>query len=429
LLRSLLWPAAVVLPLFLLGCPPDDGSVPPSFPGLEATPEPAASPGATPAAGTPTAEATPAAAATPAPARQDRPAETVKACILLPASGPARDDGAEMRRGIQLAQDQLKVEDWRTRQVVWEEHDTKSSEPGAVTAYMKCVATGVPVVIGPVHPAPKTAIIPVAAAHDAVLVIPEVGAAVPTLWSDNIFSVAPPASDMGGSAAGDAAKAKGLKKAAVLHTAGTFGENIRDSFKKAFEAEGGAVVHVAALAENKADAWAAAAKVAVLEKGAQAVLVIGPADPALAIARTLDANGMVGAHVWYIDWAMYPPVLDAAQSANAIQRVHWVNRKRPVGDFAATFESKYQAKPRYEAGSGYDAVMLVANAVENAKSLWFEDIAQALKTTQGHPSAFGTGEMVEVRGLSFVDVAGYSILEPASDPDSTEGKYLFGEPQ
>ena len=334
-----------------------------------------------------------------------------------------------MRRGIQLAQEQIKREEWRSRVVTWEEHDTKSSEPGAVAAYMKCVASGVPIVVGPVHPAPKTAIIPVAAAHDAVLLIPEVGAAVPTLWSDNIFSVAPPASDMGGRAARDAARAKGLKKAIVLHAPGTFGEGIRDSFKKAYEAEGGEVVDTLGLAENKPDAWAAAAKKAVLEQGAQAVLLVGPADPALEVARSLDTNGMLQAHIWFIDWAMYPPVLDAAQAANAIQRVHWVNRKRPAGEFATSFEATFQAKPRYEAGAGYDAAMLVANAVESAKSLWFEDIAVALKATKGYASAFGTGEIVDERGLTFLDVAGYRVLEPAADPDSTDGKFLFGEPE
>lgn len=424
-MRSLMRLPTLLLPaLLLLGCPPDDGSVPPSFPGLDATPTPTAA--STPAASVVT---TPAADATPPPARQDRPVETVKGCLLLPSSGPARDDGAEMRRGIQLAQRQIEREEWRTRRVVWEEHDTKSSEPGAVSAYMKCVASGVPLVVGPVHPAPKTAIIPVAAAHDAVLVIPEVGAAVPTLWNANIFSVAPPSSDMGGRAARDVAGVKGLKKAAILHAPGTFGEGIRDSFKKAFEAEGGAVVDAQGLAENKPDAWAIAAKRAVLEKGAAALLVVGPADPALEVARILDSNGMLGVHVWFIDWAMYPPVLDAAQNAEAIQRVHWVNRKRPAGDFAAAFEATYQAKPRYEAGAGYDAAMLVANAVESAKSLWFEDIATALKATTGYASAFGTGEIVDRRGLTFLDVAGYRILEPTIDEDSTDGKYLFGEPE
>ncbi len=424
-MRSLKRLPALLLVL-LLGCPPDDGSVPPSFPGLDETPAPAPAAAGTPAA---EADATPAATATPPPARQDRPVETVRACLLLPGSGPARDEGAEMRRGIQLAEAQLEAEEWRTRKVVWEEHDTKSSEPGAVGEYMKCIASGVPIVIGPVHPAPKTAIIPVAAAHDAVLVIPEVGAAVPTLWNKNIFSIAPPSSDMGGRAGRDADKARGLKKAAVLHTAGVFGEGIRDSFKKAFEAEGGAVVEAVALAENKPEAWAAAAKKAVLEQGAEALLIVGPADPALEIARTLDSNGMLQAQVWFIDWAMYPPVLDAAQAANAIQRVHWVNRKRPAGEFAERFEAKYQAKPRYEAGSGYDAAMIVADAVENAKSLWFEDIAAAINETKGYHSAFGTGEIVDERGLTFLDVAGWRILEPATDPDSTEGKYLFGEPE
>ena len=419
--------------LFLVGCPPDDGSVP-TFPGLEATPRsPAAgAQGADGAEGTTRLEtedgATPAITEAPpttadpkTPPTRQAGGESFKVCLILPGSGPSRDVGNEMRRGIAIAIEEIERDKDRVRTIQWVERDTKSTEAGAVAAFHSCFNEGISVIIGPVHPAATTALVPVAAAHDAILIIPEIGAALPTEWGDNLFAIAPPATDMGRIAAENAAGARKLEKAAVLHIDSVFGASLKDAFVEQFKEAGGTVVATSELPVGEPAAWAAAAAKAVTE-GAQALFVVGPAEPAEAISHAMTSPEFRSVHSWFIDWSMHPPVLAAGGSA--VPRMHWVNRPLPAGSFGTTYVSAHQAQPEFPAGTGYDAAMVAAQAIESAESLWFEDIAAKISSASAIQSAFGVGSMVQKRGVRFEEVAGYRMVEPQQDTVSEQ--WIFG---
>jgi ABC-type branched-subunit amino acid transport system substrate-binding protein len=418
----------ILLIAILAGCPPDDGSVP-TFPGLDVTPPSAAGPAASgdpsESAGGPESvgaeDGTP--AGTPAALAKMRMAgsETFKVCLILPGSGPSRDVGNEMRRGIAIAIAEIERDKDRVRTIQWVERDTKSTESGAVAAYHSCFNEGISVIIGPVHPAATTALVPVAAAHDAILLIPEIGAALPSEWSDNLFSIAPPATDMARIAAENLAGERKLKRAAVLHIDSVFGSSLRDAFVEQFKENGGTVVATHELKMTSPDTWAAAA-VASAAAGARALFVVGPAEPAEAIAHAMTGSEMRDVHTMFIDWAMHPPVLRAG--GNAVPRMHWVNRPLPQGAFNLAYVKSHQAHPEFPAGTGYDAAMLAARAIEAADSLWFEDIAAKMMNDRGIPSAFGTGAMVMKRDIRFEEVAGYRVVEPQQD--SISERWIFG---
>ncbi len=401
--------------LFALGCPPEDGSLPPTLPGVDPTPT---APSVDTAPGAPPAGdgATP---APPEPAFKD----IVRVCVMLPASGPSKDIGAEMRRGVGIAQAEIAKDTEGLRAFQWTEKDTKSTEPGAIAAFQACFNEGHHIVVGPVHPAGTTALIPVAASHEVVLVIPELGAAVPSVWNDNLFAIAPPATEMGRLAGLDARGPRGFTKGAVLHVPGVFGTGLRDAFEKSFLAaeEDGSIVFKKELPPDKPEEWAKAA-IEAQAAGAQAIFVVGPPDPSRAVAGTL-VNDAGKAHVWFVDWAMHPPVLEAAGPL-ARSRVHWLNRALPTGAFEAEYVARFQARPEVPAGAAYDAIKASAMAAQAAPSSWHEDIAATLKVSKDLPSAFGIGAMVQVDGLTYEDVAGYRIIEPVRLPDSDV--WVFG---
>lgn len=417
--RSLLTIPVLAL---LVGCPPDDGSVP-TFPGLE-TPPALTTDGTPSEASTPVvSEGTPGGEATPAAKDGVRKAggETFKVCLMLPGSGPSRDVGNEMRRGIAIAIEEIERDKDRTRTIQWIERDTKSTEAGAVSAYHSCFNEGISFIIGPVHPAATTALVPVAAAHDAILLIPEIGAALPSVWGDNLFAVAPPATEMGRIAAQDAAVEQKLKKASVLYIDSVFGESLKDSFVEQFKADGGTIVGTHKLPLDQPEVWGTTAEKAGAA-GATAMFIIGPADPAKAVANALTSSEMRSVHAWFIDWSMHPPVLSAGGSA--VPRMHWVNRPLPIGSFHNAYVDAHQAQPEFPAGTGYDAALLAARAIEAADSLWFEDIAAKIMSDTKVPSAFGTGSIVERRGVRFEEVAGYRMVEPQQD--SVSEIWIFG---
>lgn len=376
--------ALALLLVIVAGCPPDDGSIPPTFPDLSPAPAPTAP---------------------PAEAR-----EMVRVCVLLPSSGASEDAGAEMRRGMAIAQAEVAAQAWRKHAFEWVELDSKSTEAGAVAAWQRCFVDGFHVVVGPVDPAAITALLPVAAAHDAVLVLPRIGPAIPTVWGEQIVAVGPPSSDMGRVAARDAREGRALGRAAVLHTEGIFGETLRDSFVAQFETGGGKVLLSRELPLERPGAWRSAALEAGLA-GADCLFVVGPHDVAEEVAGALNDDPLAASHAWFVDWAMFPPVATAA-GEDGYKRTHWVNRLLPQGELAQTYLARYQAEPDYAAGDGYDAILVVANAVEAAASPAPFDIAASARALRGLPGAFGNGSMIETGGLVWEDSAGYRIFEP-----------------
>jgi ABC-type branched-subunit amino acid transport system substrate-binding protein len=393
--------------MLLYGCPPDDGSVAPPTVDLRGniTADPT------------TSVSTAKRAADKKASDGLLPTEKIEVCLLLPSSGSSEEEGAEMRRGIAIAQAQIKAEKWRKRTITWLEKDTKSTEAGAVAAYHECMVKGTPIIIGPVHPAAVTAIIPIAASHNVVLIIPDLGAAQASRWNDNLFAITPPATDMGRVAAHNARVERGMGRAIVLHTPGIFGESLAKAFSETFKADRtGQVVASLAISPKNPDAWTSAAIETAIKTKADSLFVVAPGEVAAALARALNTEPLRDAQAWFIDWAMYPTVLEAA--GKAVQRVHWVNRPLPRGDFEDIFLSRYQAYPNFAAGAGYDAIVLAASAIQDGASMGPAHLALAAAKASELAGSFGTGAMIKKGGITSEDVAGYQPVDPTREPDS-----------
>ena len=442
-LRSNLRPAAfvVVLAVWTAACPPDDGSVAADYPTLrqsakaEDTTKSAKAEDTTTVAPTATSPAGQKVSSTPSPkdpevsitAEEEPPpipagekaqvkdTKAVRVCLLLPVKGESAELGAELRRGMAIAQAEVKGQAWRKLHFEWTEFDTKSTEKGAVAGYHRCYGEDYPIIIGPVHPAAATALIPIAEAHNAVLIIPEVGGAVPSKWGDHMFSISPPASQMGNVAATAASGPRQLRKGALLAPEGVFGDALGQAFKATFQRLGGEIVFSEDLDPKKPAAWRSAALKAGIA-GADALFVIGPPEVAASIVEGLDDAPLASSHAWFTDWAMFPGVLDLA-SASARRRIHWVNRNHPTGSFAETYTARYQAAPLPTAGAGYDAIMLAAYAAEAAAVVEPAAIAKAASSLSGLRSAFGSGSVVEAHGVLSLDAAGYRVFEPRRTPE------------
>jgi ABC-type branched-subunit amino acid transport system substrate-binding protein len=386
--------------LMLFGCPPDDGSLAPVFPDLQSPSRP---PDITP----------------------DPTKEKVRVCILLPSTGSAKDEGAEMRRGMAIAQAEVAVQPWRKRAVEWVEQDTKSTEVGATAAYQRCFAEGFPVIIGPVHPEPVTAIIPVAAAHDALLILPRIGAALPKKWAPQIVAVGPAATSMGTLAGRDAIEGRQITKAAVLHANGIFGTSLKDAFVERYEAGGGTIIGIYALEPGKPDQWFSAAFEAGT-LGARALFVVGPPAASEAVAAALRDDPLGGAHAWFIDWGMFPTVPTAA-GEHGYRRSHWVNRILPIGEFADTYTTRYQTAPDYAAGDGYDAILVAANAIEGAKEPVPADLIAAARELKGIRGAFGEAALVADGERIVEDAAAYRIFEVRVE--DVTANWVFAPPE
>ena len=150
-----------MLSLSLTACPPDDGSISSDYSALKAA-EPGAAegsdtrpaPGASPSTqkteptqqgGEPSKEGE---GAPPVPPKDK---SIVSVCLISPSVGPSKDEGAELRRGLAIAQAEIKGQAWRKFQLEWTEKDSKSTEGGAIAAYHECFGEGHSIIIGPME--------------------------------------------------------------------------------------------------------------------------------------------------------------------------------------------------------------------------------------------------------------------------------------
>jgi len=117
--------AVVVAACCLLpACPPNDGAVAPPVVDLKGL-NSGTAPGPDSVTRTPAnSETAVAAAAGPGKQTPAALAESLEVCVLLPSTGESAEEGAEMRRGMAIAQSQVKAEKWRTRKINWTEEDT-----------------------------------------------------------------------------------------------------------------------------------------------------------------------------------------------------------------------------------------------------------------------------------------------------------------
>jgi len=208
-----------------------------------------------------------------------------------------------------------------------------------------------------------------------------------------------------------------MGRAIVLHTPEIFGESLAKAFIESFKADrNGKIVATLALSPQNPDAWISAAMEIAIKEEADSLFVVAPGEVAAPLARALNSEPLRNTQAWFIDWAMYPTVLEAA--GKAIQRVHWVNRPLPRGDFEDIFLSRYQAYPNFAAGAGYDSVLLAATAIQNGESMGPAHLAIAAGSASNLAGAFGTGSMVERAGITSEDAAGYRPVEPTREPDS-----------
>ena len=344
------------------------------------------------------------------------PEGIVSVCVIAPQVGESKLDGAELLRGVSIARAEIEGQAWRKQKLTWVDKDSKSTEAGAIAAYHECFGEGHSIIIGPMDPAAVSALIPIAAAHKVVLIVPEVGGAVPSTWDKHMAAISPPASHMGVAAALDATGPRQLRKGAVLAVEGIFGESLTSTFKKTIEARGGSLVFTRALDPAKPEAWRSAA----LEAGvaeAEAIFVVGPSKVAEQVVAVMDSAPLSASHAWFIDWSMFPDVLDES-TAGSRRRIHWVNRELPPGSFSETYTTRYQAPPLFTAGAGYDAVLLAATAAEAAGGGEHEALVSSLSKLAGIDGAFGKGAVKNEGGVLFLDSAGFHIFEPQKDPDA-----------
>ena len=322
-----------------------------------------------------------------------RSAEPLKIGMVAPVTGPRAETGRYEIQGAKLAVEEInKAGGLLGRPIELVIEDDQTTNPGVVLAFSKLAGDkDIPAFIGPTlqHPSPRHG-----ARHPETGKPVMIGATDPQLthmgnpW---LFRCRPNDSYSARVIADYGVNTLGKKKWAIVHSTEAFGTNGMKNLVEALKGMGVEPALVQGYTKNSEDFTPVA--FAVKQSGADVMgtyMIVGP-DQAI-FARQLRQLGV------NIAWIGSPTtvattVLKLAGPAlyGSYAVSDFAADSSPAAkEFAAKYEATYKSAPDFRGAWTYDAVHVLALAIDNAKSLEPQKIREAILSVKGYVGAEGT---------------------------------------
>ncbi|MCB1035904.1 MAG: penicillin-binding protein activator [Acidobacteria bacterium] len=304
--------------------------------------------------------------------------ETVTLGAALPLSGASSLYGQQVARGVELAFDELKAKPEAPSGLELEILDTQSDPETARGVLSRLYEDGARAAIGGVTTAEAQTMIEVADASHRVLLSPWASAQELTGNSRRSFFRLWPSDSREGSLMGQyAARSLGLTTVVILAAENPYGESIYTAFETAFAEHGGKVREIFRYPAEGADLGELARKAAAAK--ADAVYVADYAEGVTQLVRELRGAGFRG-QILTVSAFATPEALTAAGDAGEgvfITHPQFTpeDAENPrIQTFVQAYKSKYGAEPDLYAAHGYDAMLVLFEALhrggDRAGSFW-----------------------------------------------------------
>lgn len=320
-------------------------------------------------------------------------ADTLRIGVVAPQTGPGAESGRFQVQGARLAADEInKAGGVLGRQIELVIEDDQTTNPGAVLAFSKLAGDkDIPAFIGSIRSTQVHAMAPDILKTGKPVMI---GGTDPQLTHMNnpwLFRCRPNdiysarvISDFG-------VKSLNLRKWAIVHSTDAFGTNGMKNLTEALKKQGAEVVLTQGYTNNSQDFTPVA--LAVKQSGATVMGTYMTFEPDQGIfakqLRQLGVNvGWVGSPTTATTTALKlaGPALYGSYAVVDFNRDSSPEAKA----FAAKYESAYKSAPDIFSSWSYDAVHVLANAINAAKSLDPQAIRAAILATKGYKGAEGT---------------------------------------
>lgn len=321
--------------------------------------------------------------------------ETIKIASLHPLSGAAAADGQQMDNGAKLAVEAVNaaggIKSLGGAKLQLVSADSQGKPEVGQSEAQRLIQDGAVGIVGTYQSAVSANVATVAERNKVPFVI-DVSSADSILGQGYkyTFRVQPSASVIGMQGAQylfDVSKAAGkpVKQVAFLHEQGPFGTGVRDAFtKKATElgfAVGPAISYDAA---SVADLTTQVTQVKA--SGADVLAVAGYYRDGVLVAKAVSSvkppvNAVYGVANGAFDLPQFPKDAGAAGEGYFDANYHPDYTKQTTKDLAALYKSKYNDDIRTGAVLSYDAVRVLADAMERAKSKEPQKIREAITQT------------------------------------------------
>jgi ABC-type branched-subunit amino acid transport system substrate-binding protein len=322
---------------------------------------------------------------------------------LMSQTGAQGGTGTEQLRGIQLAIDEINAGGGvlgSSLKLV--NRDDKSTMEGAIEAAKALIALRVPAVIGAIASRITLASAELTSAAGIVQIAPSSTSPLITAahaTTTPLLHRTCPSDALQGALLAKRARDRGFARAAVIYVPGAYGKGLADVFAADFVTLGGTMTDAVEYVEGQKSYVETLGK--VLDKNPQAVLLVAYNDDAAQIVRDYNTN-FSGKEIffYFTDSSQVDSFVQAAGGASGFTFMHEgtgpaAPETTEYGTYKQSFQRKYSIEPTGFSQNAYDAIYLVAAAMEAVGAP--RDLAGKLREVSAGGSKFGPGQWKELR--------------------------------
>lgn len=302
--------------------------------------------------------------------------ETIKFSTIVPATGPFDIYGQSVKKGVELAYDQLLASEDVPYTIELAVVDSKGDPAVAAAKLKEEIDAGAMAVIGGVMSDEALEMVAVADRFDRVLISPSASNPQLTGISKNFYRVFPSDSREGTTMGNFASQKLALESVVIVAKTDTYARGIKDVFQAEFERNGGKVLDVIEYPQGGGDFSGLIDRVASLEPdGAYLAAFAGDIGKMIVELRGKGFEGRVLTTSAFAAPAAIEAIGDSAEGVFLTQASFDATSEDPkIKAFVDAYHDKYGLVPDLYAAHGYDTLMVLVEALKAgppiATELW-----------------------------------------------------------
>lgn len=311
--------------------------------------------------------------------------------VVLPLTGEFAIYGEPIRRGIEIAFEQIQAQEDYPFPLELRIEDSHGDPERAAELLAELYQAGVPAVIGGVTTQEALAMVEVAEQEDRVLLSPSASSPLLTGISTNFFRVFPSDFVEGTKMGHFATETLRAETVVIAAAESQYAKGIQQVFQQAVERNGGQVLEVIEYPRNTDDLAGVVDRMMTL--GPDAVYLADYADGLVILIRGLEERGYEG-HMLTTSSIATPEVVEqigaAASGVIFTQSNYDVSSDAPqVQELVQAFEAQYDRTPDLYAAHGYDAMRVYAHALAQGGGRRPNEFWQGMRSINNFPGVTG----------------------------------------
>ena len=340
--------------------------------------------------------------------------KVIEVGVVMPLSGEYQSYGQANYRGVQLAFDEI-MSNGYSIEIALTVEDSGSDPARAKELLDALYAGGAFVALGGSVSDEAKEMVAVAEKYNRVLLSPSATSPDLTRLSRNFYRIA--ASDLteGNKMADFAYRTLEVRKVAVIAEGQTFARSIQQAFASAFETLGGEVVELIELPPHTTDLSGLIDRILTLEPQAVYLAAYEAGVTAMILElRRLDFKGKILTTHAFSSPAAIAQAGEAAKGVILTKSLFETDSEHVhVQKFVTAYRERYDEDPDLFAAEGYDAMKVLATALEKRHALPSEMIRGLRDEIKEFPGVTGNiqfDENGDVRKFPRVYIIGEGLL-------------------